>query len=518
MGQGDKAEIPQGGEARVVALESAVAERDAKIAEQQAQLAEQRAQLAEQQAQLVEQKAQLVEQKAQLVEQKAQIALLTVQLAKLTEQQGRNSKNSHLPPSSDGPGAGAKGKPGGKSGRRRGGQKGHRGSHRELLPQEFVGRFVDLFPPTCLCCGHPLPRVVDAAACRYQQLDLRDHRPHLTEWRRHEVVCARCGGFTRAEYDHTQIPELAFGPCLAAVVVLLTGAYHLSRRKTKKLLKELFGISISTGAISTMERRASEALAEAHEEAKREVQHAGVKHADATSWLRSGNLTSLWVLATAAATVYKIFENGRRDTIRPLFGPLHGILISDRATVFSFWTMALRQVCHAHLLRKFVAFSQRDGPDGAIGRELLECMALIFEYWHGFKDGHLTRAELQLWMRPLQRNVEKLLARGNKSASEGMSGSCANILAHRDALWTFATHEGVEPTNNHAELELRDFVLWRRRSFGTRSERGDRFAERVMTVVRTARKQGLDVLDFLVRSITASIDNATAPRLLGAAA
>ena len=90
------------------------------------------------------------------------------------------------------------------------------------------------------------------------------------------------------------------------------------------------------------------------------------------------------------------------------------------------------------------------------------------------------------------------------------------MLAHRDALWTFVSHEGVEPTNNHAELELRDFVLWRRRSFGTRSERGDRFAERVMTVVRTARKQGLDVLDFLVRSITASIDNATAPTLLAA--
>jgi transposase len=490
VGQGEKAEIPEGGESRVATLEAALAARDAKIAEQQ----------------------------AQLVEQKAQIALLTAQVAKLTEQQSRNSNNSHLPPSSDGPGSGAKGKRGSKSGRKRGGQKGHRGSHRELLPQECVDRFVELFPPACLCCGHPLPRVLDAAACRYQQLDLRDHRPHLTEWRRHEVMCERCGGSTRAEYDRTQIPELAFGPCLTAVVVLLTGAYHLSRRKTRKLLKELFGISISTGAVSTMEKRASEALAEAHEEAKSEVQHAGVKHSDATSWLRSGKLTSLWVLATTAATVYQIFDNGRRDTIRPLFGPRLGILISDRATVFSFWTMALRQVCHAHLLRKFIAFSERDGPDGTIGRELLECMALIFEYWHGFKDGHLTRTELSFWMRPLQRDVEQLLERGSKSASEGMSGSCADILAHRDALWTFVSHQGVEPTNNHAELELRDFVLWRRRSFGTRSERGDRFAERVMTVVRTARKQGLDVLDFLVRSITASIDNATAPRLLGAAA
>lgn len=474
--------------------------------------------MAERDAQIAEQQAQLVEQQAKIAEQQAQIALLFAQVAKLTEQLGRNSKNSHLPPSSDGPGSGPKEKPRRKSRRKRGGQKGHRGSHRLLLPEACVDDFVHLFPSTCLQCGRPLPRVFDAAACRYQQLDLRDHRPHLTEWQRHEVTCERCGGATRAEYDRKQIPELAFGPSLTAVVVLLTGAYHLSRRKTKKLLEELFGISISTGAISTMEKRASEALSEAHEEAKREVQHAEVKHTDATSWLRSGTLTSLWVLATAAATVYQIFDNGRRDTIRPLFGPRLGILVSDRAAVFSFWTMALRQICHAHLLRKFVAFSERDGPDGAIGRELLECMALIFEYWHGFKDGHLTRAELLFWMRPLQRDVERLLERGKKSASEGMSGSCADILAHRDALWTFVTHEGVEPTNNHAERELRDFVLWRRRSFGTRSERGDRFAERAMTVVRTARKQGLDVLDFLVRSIKASIDNVTAPKLLRAAA
>jgi len=458
--------------------------------------------------------AKLAEQDAKLAAQATKIAELAAQVAKLTELLGRNSKNSHLPPSSDGPGSGAKGKVRGKFGGRRGGQKGHRGNHRSLLPPKLVDAFIDLFPPVCLGCGHVLSRTPDATACRYQQLDLRDHRHHLTEWRRHEVQCQRCGAATRAEYDRTQLPSFAFGPCLTSVVVLLTGAYHLSRRKTKKLLHELFGISVSTGAISAMEKRASLALAEAHEEAQREVQYAGVKHTDATTWLRSGKTASLWVLATTAATVYKIFDNGCRDTIRPLFGPAHGILISYRAAVFSFWAMTLRQVCHAHLLRKFVGFSERDGPDGAIGRELLECMTLIFEYWHGYKDGQLIREELQFFMQPLQRDFEQLLQRGKKCGSDGIAGACADILEHREALWTFVTQEGVEPTNNHAERELRDFVLWRKRSFGTRSERGDRFAERIMTVVRTARKQGLDVLDFLVRSIKASLDATAAPILL----
>jgi len=491
-------------EGRVALLEAALGERDARLAEQDAKLAEQDAKLAEQDAKLAEQDAKLAE--------------LSEQVSKLTELLGRNSRNSHLPPSSDGPGSsgGAAGTGQPKSGRKRGGQKGHRGSHRELLAAERVDTFVELFPEVCLGCACGLPRVVDIAACRHQQLELRDHRPHLTEWRRHAVECERCGAWTRAAYDSAQIPSSAFGPTLTAVVAMLTGAYHLSRRKTQKLLLELFGISVSLGAISAMEQRASEALAAAHEEALREVQYAGVKHTDATSWARAGKLMSLWTLASTAATVYQIFVDGCRETVRPLFGPQLGILVSDRATVFGFWAMALRQICHAHLLRKFIAFSERDGPAGALGRELLECTALMFEYWHGYKDRLLTRAELQFWLRPVQRDIEQLLERGEKADIERLSGSCADILTHRAALWTFVTHEGVEPTNNHGELDIRDFVLWRKRTFGTQSDRGDRFAERVMTVVRTARKQGKAVLDFMVGSVTAYVDGTPPPQLIDA--
>jgi transposase len=463
--------------------------------------------------------AALAERTAELAERDAKIAALTKQVELLTELLNRNSKNSHLPPSSDGPGSvvGPSGRRT-KSKRKRGGQKGRRGSYRELLPVEQIDTIVDLFPEVCLGCARPLARVLDAAACRYQQLDLHDHRPHLTEWRRHEVECEHCGAWTRAPYDGAPIPSSAFGPCLTATVALLAGAYHLSRRKTQKLLSELFGITVSLGAISAMEKRASCALASAHEEALREVQYAEVKHSDATTWTRSGKLMSLWTIASTAATIYCIVADGCRETILPTFGPQLGILVSDRATVFLFWAMAMRQICHAHLLRKYVAFSERDGPAGAIGRELLELTTLMFDYWHGFKDGLLSREELSYWMRPIQRDIERALERGKAAGIDRLSGSCADILAHRDALWTFVSCEGVEPTNNHGELELRDFVLWRKRSFGTQSERGERFAERVMTAVRTARKQGKAVLDFLVRSVTAYVHGAPPPRLIDAGA
>lgn len=482
---------------------SAGAQRDERIAALEAALADSNQRLAERDAKI----AELVDQMAKLV----------AQIEKLTEQLGQNSKNSHLPPSSDGPGSGGNrsGTKKPKSDRKRGGQKGHKGSHRELVPAEAVDTFIELFPDVCLGCARDLPQAFDADARRYQQLDLRDHRPHVTEVRRHEVECGHCGSRTLAPYDRVQVPSSAFGPCLTAVVGMLTGVYHLSRRNAQQLLHELFGISVSLGAISAMESRASQALKSAYDEAQREVEFAAVKHTDATSWVRAGALMSLWTLATASATVYQIFADGCRETIRPFFGSRRGILISDRATVFGFWLMAFRQICWAHLLRKFVAFSERDGPAGAVGRELLAYTALVFEYWHGYQDGLLTREELELWLRPVRREFERVLERGAKLEIERLAGACADILAHREALWTFVSHEGVEPTNNHAERELRAFVLWRKRSFGSQSERGERFAERLMTVAHTARKQGKGVLDFIVKSVTAYFDSATSPQIIG---
>jgi transposase len=264
-----------------------------------------------------------------------------------------------------------------------------------------------------------------------------------------------------------------------------------------------------------MEARASQALKPAADEAQREVERAAVKHTDATSWLRAGITKSLWTIASTMATVFRILDDGRRETIEPLYGLKQGILVSDRASVFGFWSMDKRQICWAHLLRKFVSFSEYTDESAAeYGHELLDYTSLLFDYWHGYLDGKLSRDKLEVWFRPVQQHFAGALERAVAANIEGLSGSCANILAHADALWTFVTHDGVEPTNNHAERELRSFVLWRRCSFGTQSERGERFAERVMTVAHTARKRGKSVLDFLARSVAALFDNATPPSLL----
>jgi transposase len=476
---------------------------------------------------LVVKDAHIAELEARVTELSAQNAKLAEQNAKLAEQNaellrllGADSGNSNKPPSSDPPAnrAARRAKKAGKDEerRKRGGQTGHRGTRRTLVPVEEVDAVVDLYPDECESCWKHLPQVVDENARRYQQVDLAPLGRHIIEWRRHAVTCPCCGYRTRAKYDGDIIPSSPFGPRLVAVVALLTGSYHLSRRKTVDLLRELLGVVLSLGSVSNIEARASAALKAPVDEACERAKTDAVKHTDGTSWYQAGALKSLWTIATTAVTVFAILDDGKGETLKPLFGKRRGVLVSDRATALKFWLMKWRQICWAHLLRKFISFSERDGPAGDVGKELTDYVGIIFANWHEYKDGKLTRAELKARMDPVRKNFEAALERAVAAKIRGVSGSCADMLDHRGAFWNFVDKKGVEPTNNHAEQALRAFVLWRKRSFGTQSERGNLFAVRVMTVVDTARKQRKNVLDFLTNCCAAMFTRRDAPSLLTA--
>jgi transposase len=460
------------------------------------------------QARIAQLEAEVAAKDARIAELEAQVAELTKKVAQLLALLGQNSRNSNKPPSSDPPGAGGgSGKPA--FGRPRGGQKGHKGNSRSLLPESQVNEFKDHFPPECESCWKRLPEVPDPRATRFQSIEVPPIKPFVVEHRYHGVTCT-CGYTTRRKCDVAGSP---FGPRLMGIIGLFSGIYHISRRKSATLLSDLLGIEISLGALSAVEERVSDAV-KTPVEAAWDMAHKGdVKNADGTDWVQSGKTCSLWTLATAAVTVFKIIANSSKATLQPIFGGLKGILISDRATALNFWAMERRQICWAHLLRKFVSFSERDGPAAVAGRELLEYVGVIFDYWHAFKARTISRIQLAEYMRPVQTQVEACLTRMANAQIPEVSGSCTNMLEHKLAMWTFVAEDGVEPTNNHAERELRAFVLWRKRSFGTQSDRGNLFAERLMTVAHTARKQKKNVFEFLTACCRASLDGTAAPSL-----
>jgi len=167
-------------------------------------------------AMLADRDATIALQAKTIVALTAKQEMLEVLVGKLVEQQSRNSTNSNLPPSSDGPGGSPKpSKKAVKKGGKRGAQKGHKGSHRALVPADRVDKVVDMFPARCDDCQTSLPKTPDADPKRHQHTELAPFVPYITEFLRHEVCCPQCGHGTRAHYDDDVIPRHAFGhgPC-----------------------------------------------------------------------------------------------------------------------------------------------------------------------------------------------------------------------------------------------------------------------------------------------------------------
>jgi transposase len=467
---------------------------------------------------LDELKGKLAAAEARAVAAEARVAVLEKQVAELLEKLNRNSRNSNKPPSTESPSdrlkrraielAREKKRKTAEQKRAAGGQPGHPGSQRTLLAADLVDDIVDHYPLECESCWRALPQVADATAHRAQTWELPPIVPEVIEHRFHGVQCPHCAHKTCAAFE----PPPVFGPRIHAIVATLTGHYHLSRRKTASLLSELMGLKVSLGAISSIEARVSKILEPAVTEAWERVDVDNVKHSDGTSWYQCGVLVALWTIATSAATVFKIVASGDSRTLRLLLGD-KGILVSDRASALKFWGMERRQICWAHLLRKFVAFSERGGKTKNFGNDLLDYVKLMFDYWHQMKAGTISRERFQQLMVPIRVDVEKLLQKGVDAKIVGLSGACDDILEHQAALWTFVDRDDVEPTNNHGERELRAFVIWRKTSLGTQSERGNRFAERMMTVAHTAKKQDLNVFDFVTSSCVAKCSGQKHPSM-----
>ena len=117
-------------------------------------------------------------------------------------------------------------------------------------------------------------------------------------------------------------------------------------------------------------------------------------------------------------------------------------------------------------------------------------------------------------MSPVRKEINALLLRGEFSGNKRLIGMCSELYKHRQWLWTFVDVKGIEPTNNTAERALRPAVIYRKLSFGTQSESGSRFIERMLTVSETCRLQKRSVYDYLTKAVTAHFSKQAPPSLL----
>jgi transposase len=450
----------------------------------------------------------------------ARLGQLEQRVRELEARLGQNSSNSSLPPSADPPDA-PKPAPKKPSGRKTGAQPGHEPRTRDRLPPEQVDHVIPLVPSHCRNCQTALPHQPgpdDPPPTRHQVAELPRRLAVVTEFQGHHRTCPCCGAV-----NHHPIPaELkahVTGPRLGAALAYLAGCRHTSRRGLGEVCEALLGVPVSVGTVCAVQQQVSDALAQPHEEIAQRVRAAAVKNVDETGWKQAGKPCWLWAAVTATALLFVIHRRRGQDGLRALLGEgPSGVVASDRWGAYRLLPLGRRQLCWAHLLRDFQGMVDRGGEGAAVGDTLLFMAGLLFDLWYKVRDGTRTRrwlcGQVEGWLRP---DLLVTLRQGAGCGCAKTAGMCAEILKEEEALWTFCRAEGLEPTNNAVERALRPAVLWRKGSFGSWSEGGCRFVERMLSVTQTLRLGGRSVLDYLAQALDAHRYGLPAPHIFNAA-
>ncbi len=445
-----------------------------------------------------------------VVELEKCIETLEKYIEKLERLLGMNSKNSSKPPSSDPPGMSTI-LPRILRRKKRGAKNGHRPFMVNLLPPEKVTHRIEMKPRVC-SCGSTNLEETPKEPLRHQIVDIPPITPEVTEYIQPVYRCKDCGEFIYQPLPD-EVKRKHFGPGVLAVVAVLTGMLNVSKRKALAMINEVFSVPMSLGGLSNCEEQLAEALEQPHQEIAEHVQTQQTAHADETGWPRGNRLKGwLWMLCCTGAAVFMIQAGRGQTAAKKLLGAFAGVLHCDRWSAYNCFA-GLRQLCWAHLKRDFKALSEAKGNMGRIGSELFALAKQILHMRKRVRDGTLLWQTFQRRMEPLIKRVETLLEKGADSG-QPLAGQCRRIFNLRQYLWTFVYDERVEPTNNLAERMVRQAVLWRKGSFGTQSERGARYAERILTACATCRLQGRSIIEYLRDACCCHLNGIPVPSLI----
>jgi transposase len=272
---------------------------------------------------------------------------------------------------------------------------------------------------------------------------------------------------------------------------------------------------LGPGSVSSLCQEVNAALADPYEAARSQVQAEDHANVDETGWKQAGERRWLWVAVTKLCTSFLVAKHRSAAALATLLGETFaGVVSSHRYKAYLSIPVERRQICWAHLKRNLTAFAERGGEIGDWGSEAVGVVEKVFAAWYRFKDGGGDRAQFQAEIAPLRVQMQKLWERGMTLPSWMARALCNDVGKLEPALWTFATAEGVEPTNNAAERALRPAVLWRKGCFGADSDAGNVFVARILTVRETCRQRKRHLLSYLTEAIAALRQVVSPPPLL----
>lgn len=415
----------------------------------------------------------------------ATVAELKERTEKLEQAANKNSQNSNQPPSADAPFKKPE-RSKKKSKKKRGAQKGHRGHRQQLLkPTEVLA----VKPSGCSCGNKKIKKL--KAFYTHQQIELPQIDLNITHYVLHKGCCSRCGKTVSAKLSAEQ--RFGYGPKVSALIAELSGIQGSSRKTVVEFLDSVLGVPISTGAVQKVIDRVSEAIEPAYDQIGEIARSQKVGYIDETSWFKAGKLQWLWVMVTSSVALYLVHSRRSRKAFNELIKYWQGILVSDNFLVYQHWVK--RQNCLAHYIRKARQLAESGNKKiSEFGEQMLDLLQQLCHFANAPPSTRKWKKFYSQFMRLLELHEE---------ADNEAGKLVRSLIGAMDSLWLFLEEHGVEPTNNRAERALRFGVIWRKRCFGSQSNKGERWVERILSLKETCRLKGKGTFPVLVDLVTA---------------
>lgn len=384
----------------------------------------------------------------------------------------------------------------------------------------------------CAACQESLTGV-ETAYTGFQTLDLQFGSAVLpglqltvTQHNYFQGVCPRCGLENRSEpcrapddlgnWKDVGLTEWRLiGPDLAAFIVYLSMDMRITRRKLKRLFWELFGLSISHGTLQKTLLESARALEPVEAQLINDLCLETFIHADETSHPEAGERLWLWVFTSVSTAVFWV---GRRtkEIFTNLFDALTGFdgyLMTDGYGLYRAYPKRLR--CWAHLLRKAQglcdSYSKRPKNQGQRVLTIMNrLMAAVYQARTGPDGGRQSIfAQHQTSLDELKQ-VCKTMA---TSSHEKTAALGKEFLNDWETIFRVLDYPAGPLTNNEAERALRDWVILRKITQGTRSEQGSRALALFASIFHTCRLRNASPLAFIRQVIASRRQGLDVPRL-----
>lgn len=427
-----------------------------------------------------EKDALLSEQAAVIERQAARIAELEAALAKPR----KTSANSHTPPSQDGPGRRGRERD---SGRGRKPRPSRPGVSRPLAeePDKTERRLA----VACPHCGVGVAHVRQTCRHRYDHIDLPPLRPVVTRVELFGGRCRKCGRRYRAEAPAGMVPGTPFGPGIRALLAYLHHGHQVGFERLARLARELFGLTISEGAIANAFRRMHAGLDQARAAIRDKLRAARVIASDETTTRIDGALHWHWVFLSDRLVLHEIAASRGRNVAQTTLGEHRPeVWISDRYAGQQDLARH-HQVCLAHVLRDVqYAIDAGDTLVAPKLRDLLRWTIRVARRRPSLKDSTLAT-----YAATAERRLDTLVAvRAGHPAGAELQRL---IKAWRGKFFVFLARRDVPPTNNVSEREIRPSVVFRKVTGGFRSDWGAAVHAGYRSITGTARLRGAPALN-----------------------